>query len=206
MRPMNGNPKSDIRHPKEIRSPKSKRMGLEGSSGEDSAFWSWGDKTVADAVELKEDGKPAPTPPRDLMERAARFGEAIIGFAKRIPQGPVTNRLIDQLVGAGTSVAANYCEADDSGFRQGLQEEHRNVPQRIQAVDALSAADRESRGKPDTRSPQPLARGQRAESDLRLDLEEMNMPPQNASFGLRVSGFGFLSDFGLRASDFTAAS
>jgi four helix bundle protein len=48
------------------------------------------------------------------MERTARFGEAIIAFAKKIPPGPITNRLIDQVVGSGTSVAANYCEADDS--------------------------------------------------------------------------------------------
>jgi four helix bundle protein len=33
---------------------------------------------------------------------------------KKVPQGPTTNRLIDQLVGAGTSVGANYCEADDA--------------------------------------------------------------------------------------------
>ena len=33
---------------------------------------------------------------------------------KKVPQGPITNRLIDQLVGAGTSVGANYCEADDA--------------------------------------------------------------------------------------------
>ena len=50
----------------------------------------------------------------DLEERTARFGEAIIRFAKKIPQNPVNNRLIDQLVGAGTSVGANYCEADDA--------------------------------------------------------------------------------------------
>ncbi len=50
----------------------------------------------------------------DLQERTARFGEAIIDFAKRIPHSPVNNRLIDQLVGAGTSVGANYCEADDA--------------------------------------------------------------------------------------------
>lgn len=42
------------------------------------------------------------------------FGENVIEFAKRIPQTPVTRRLIDQLVGAGTSVGANYCEADDA--------------------------------------------------------------------------------------------
>ncbi|MEZ5388176.1 MAG: four helix bundle protein [Prosthecobacter sp.] len=50
----------------------------------------------------------------DLEERTARFGETVIRFLKTIPQGPLTNRLIDQLVGAATSVGANYCEADDS--------------------------------------------------------------------------------------------
>jgi four helix bundle protein len=50
----------------------------------------------------------------DLEDRTARFGEAIIDFAKTIPQNPLTNRLISQLVGAGTSVGANYAEADDS--------------------------------------------------------------------------------------------
>src|ERR1700730_5265273 len=51
--------------------------------------------------------------PFDLEERTARFGEAIIRFAKKIPRNPVNNRLIDQLVGCGTSVGGNYCEADE---------------------------------------------------------------------------------------------
>ena len=50
----------------------------------------------------------------DLEERTARFGEAIIDFAKTIPQRAVTHRIISQLVGAGTSVGANYVEADDA--------------------------------------------------------------------------------------------
>jgi len=50
----------------------------------------------------------------DWEERTARFGEAIIDFAKTIQQNPVTNRTINQLVGAGTSVGANYVEADDA--------------------------------------------------------------------------------------------
>jgi four helix bundle protein len=62
---------------------------------------------------LKEE--PAGPPlPEDLAERTARFGETIIRFAKEIPRNPVNNRLIDQLVGAATSVGANYCEADDA--------------------------------------------------------------------------------------------
>jgi four helix bundle protein len=55
---------------------------------------------------------------RDLEERAARFGAAVIRFAKKIPQSPVTNRLIDQLVGAGTSIGANYSEAEDAVSRK----------------------------------------------------------------------------------------
>jgi four helix bundle protein len=50
----------------------------------------------------------------DLEERTALFGEAIIDFAKTIPLNPVTTRIISQLVGAGTSVGANYVEADDA--------------------------------------------------------------------------------------------
>ena len=50
----------------------------------------------------------------DLEERTARFGEAIIDFAKTIPQDTITNRLISQLVGAATSAGANYVEADDA--------------------------------------------------------------------------------------------
>src|SRR5262249_16033449 len=54
----------------------------------------------------------------DLEERTARFGEAIIRFAKKIPQSPVNSRLIDQLVGAATSVGANNCEAEDAVSRK----------------------------------------------------------------------------------------
>jgi four helix bundle protein len=50
----------------------------------------------------------------DLEERTARFGEAVIDFAKTVPQNAVTNRIVNQLVGAGTSVGANYVEADDA--------------------------------------------------------------------------------------------
>jgi len=58
---------------------------------------------------------PVPRPPvRDLCERTALFGEEVIKFAKKIHQNPVTIRLISQIVGAGTSVGANYCEADDA--------------------------------------------------------------------------------------------
>ena len=52
--------------------------------------------------------------PYDLGERTAVFGENVISFARKIPVDAVTRRLIDQLVGAATSVGANYREADDA--------------------------------------------------------------------------------------------
>ena len=50
----------------------------------------------------------------DLEERTARFGEAVIGFAKQLSRNPVTLPLIGQIVRSGTSIGANYCEADDA--------------------------------------------------------------------------------------------
>src|SRR6266699_697872 len=72
----------------------------------DESFWDDGAALVREQPETKR--------VYDLEERTARFGEAIIDFAKAIPQNPVTNRIITQLVGAGTSVGANYVEADDA--------------------------------------------------------------------------------------------
>jgi four helix bundle protein len=49
----------------------------------------------------------------DLTERTARFGEAVIRFAKTLPVTPVTRNMITQLLDASTSVGANYNEADE---------------------------------------------------------------------------------------------
>lgn len=67
------------------------------------------EKTSVSNDKPSQDGKVY-----DLAERTALFGEAVIEFALKIPVNPVTTRLISQLVGAGTSVGANYCEADDA--------------------------------------------------------------------------------------------
>ena len=72
----------------------------------DDSFWDDGAGLVRE--------EPGTKRVYDLEERTARFGEAIIDFAKTIPQNPVTTRIISQLVGAGTSVGANYVEADDA--------------------------------------------------------------------------------------------
>src|SRR4051794_25378565 len=54
----------------------------------------------------------------DLEERTARFGESIVGFAKKIPVTEVTRALICQLVRSAASVGANYVEADDSDSKK----------------------------------------------------------------------------------------
>jgi four helix bundle protein len=72
-------------------------------------FWGCKDETVV----LHEEGNGAARK-FDLIERTAVFGEMVIRFAKRIPRNPVNTPLISQLVRAGTSVGANYCEADDA--------------------------------------------------------------------------------------------
>ncbi len=53
-------------------------------------------------------------PKYDLEERTAKFGEKIIEFSKKIPINSVTKPLISQLAKAGTSIGANFCEADDA--------------------------------------------------------------------------------------------
>src|SRR5437764_683943 len=50
----------------------------------------------------------------DLEERTAKFGESIIRFCKTIAMNAITEPLIRQIIKSGTSVAANYCEADDA--------------------------------------------------------------------------------------------
>lgn len=108
-------PKSKNRNPKEARNPNCERPEPDKESQEDLEFWKWGDEPSYEVAVLKEDSQlPTPAPPRDLEERTAKFGEAMIRFAKRIPRNPVNNRIIDQLVGAGTSVGANFCEASDA--------------------------------------------------------------------------------------------
>jgi four helix bundle protein len=76
----------------------------------ENVFWNGGDESPV----VREEPTPVPGPVYDLEERTARFGEAVIDFANIIPRTAVTRRLIEQLVGCGTSVGANYCEADDA--------------------------------------------------------------------------------------------
>lgn len=57
----------------------------------------------------------------DLEERTAKFGEDIIEFCKKIPKNIITTPIISQLIRSGTSVGANYCEADCAESRKDFE-------------------------------------------------------------------------------------
>ncbi len=57
----------------------------------------------------------------DLEERTAKFGENVIKFANKIPKTPASLPIITQFVRSGTSVGANYCEADDAESKKDFQ-------------------------------------------------------------------------------------
>lgn len=54
----------------------------------------------------------------DLEERTAKFGENIIELCKRVPKNTVNNPIISQLVRAGTSIGANYAEANGASSKK----------------------------------------------------------------------------------------
>jgi len=50
----------------------------------------------------------------DLEERTSRFGESVIELCKNTEQNIVTRTIISQLMRSGTSIGANYCEANNA--------------------------------------------------------------------------------------------
>ena len=53
-------------------------------------------------------------PKYDLEERTAKFAENIIELVRKITLPPINRRIIEQLVGSGGSMGANYCEANEA--------------------------------------------------------------------------------------------
>jgi len=54
----------------------------------------------------------------DLEERTAKFGERIIDFSKTIKQDTITVPIISQLIRSGTSIGANYMEANAASSKK----------------------------------------------------------------------------------------
>jgi four helix bundle protein len=54
----------------------------------------------------------------DLEERVSKFGENIIGFAQIIEKNEIIRPIIVQLIRSGTSVGANYLEANEASSKK----------------------------------------------------------------------------------------
>lgn len=54
----------------------------------------------------------------DLEDRTAVFGQEIIKFCRSIKVDNITRPLLSQLVRSGTSVGANYCEANGASSKK----------------------------------------------------------------------------------------
>ena len=57
----------------------------------------------------------------DLVERTAKFGEDIIEFCCVLPRNEINRPLISQTIRSGTSVGANYMEADGAVSRKDFE-------------------------------------------------------------------------------------
>ncbi len=59
----------------------------------------------------------------NLEERTAVFGKNVVEFCKSLPQNVINIPLIKQVIRSGTSIGANYCEAD--GAESGKDFKHK---------------------------------------------------------------------------------
>jgi len=54
----------------------------------------------------------------DLEERTAKFGESVIALCRKIARNNITDPIVNQLVRSGTSVGANYMEANGASSKR----------------------------------------------------------------------------------------
>lgn len=54
----------------------------------------------------------------NLEERTAIFSERIIDLCRKAPKDIITIPIINQLIRAGTSIGANYCEANGASSKK----------------------------------------------------------------------------------------
>ena len=57
----------------------------------------------------------------DLEERTAKFGEQIITFCRSVKSDKLADPILNQLIRAGTSVGANYMEANGASSKKDFQ-------------------------------------------------------------------------------------
>ena len=177
----------------------------ESACGNEDSFWLDGETSV-----IREEADAAPT--YDLEERRPRFGEAVIDFAKTIRQGRTTDRIISQLIGAATSVGANYIEADDSVSKKEFLK-CRGSARKERGKQNISRAWRFAVPQLRPRSQTTVDGSERTASDFREDLAERKTKGMTKDDGnlndearmeLRFRHWGFVinSSFVIRASSF----
>ena len=54
----------------------------------------------------------------NLEERTAIFGENVINLCKKVRKDIITIPIVNQLIRSGTSIGANYCEANGASSRK----------------------------------------------------------------------------------------
>lgn len=60
-------------------------------------------------------------PKYDLEERTLEFGKRIIRLCQALPKNTINFKLIDQIVRSGTSMGANYREANETETKKDFQ-------------------------------------------------------------------------------------
>lgn len=63
----------------------------------------------------------APSKKYDLEDRTGKFGEEIIAFCSVLTQDIISRPLISQLIRSGTSIGANYMEANGASSKKDFQ-------------------------------------------------------------------------------------
>jgi four helix bundle protein len=54
----------------------------------------------------------------NLAERTAKFGEDVIVFCKNLKLDNINKPIINQIIRSGTSIGANYCEANNASSKK----------------------------------------------------------------------------------------
>ncbi|MFZ1719719.1 MAG: four helix bundle protein [Candidatus Moraniibacteriota bacterium] len=57
----------------------------------------------------------------NLEERTALFAENLIVFLKGVKENTLNRTIVNQLIRSGTSIGANYCEADGAESKKDFQ-------------------------------------------------------------------------------------
>lgn len=50
----------------------------------------------------------------DLEERTRNFAKNIVSLMMKLPQNSINKKMVEQIIGSGGSVGANYCEANEA--------------------------------------------------------------------------------------------